>query len=362
MGIDWGNPITRGLCFAWSGANPKFEAVSGIQPNTDNTTKVATEKGIASKSSLSQVNTEWAKQFVTTSDGAGTGDFTFVAFANPSAGAGVQHILAQKNDAGGSPFAQTALCANSTASGVSSAGEFALLTFNSTASGVSAVGAVDGKWHLWVGVRRGTSHEIYKDGILLASASATAKNISQASRYTAIGSRGNGTTESFDKNVAMAAGFNRALLPNEISNLNPWKIFAPVSRAIWVPTSSAVVSITRPTSDVTTTGWTGNPDNTTLFNNIDESTASDTDYITSPTIGTSESITFGMSSLAAGTWDVRYRANFVGSSAQVRIHLLDGSNVSQGVSSWQTVTSTFADYTASVTTTGAAVRVKIEVQ
>lgn len=124
-----------------------------------------------------------------------------------------------------------------------------------------------------------------------------------------------------------------------------------------------VSSIFRPTSDVTTTGWTGSPDNTNKYANIDETPASNTDYITSPTIAGGENIIFGLSgSLAAGTWDVRYRANFVGSSAQVRISLLDGSSVSQGVSSWQTVTSTYADYTASVTTTGAANRVKIEVQ
>ena len=128
-------------------------------------------------------------------------------------------------------------------------------------------------------------------------------------------------------------------------------------------TYGVVSSISRPTADVTTSGWTGNPDNVTLFNNLDETTASDTDYITSPTITGGENAIFTITpTLAAGTWDVRFRAQFVGSSAQVRITLLDGSNVSQGVSSWQTVTSTFALYTASVTTTGSAVRVKIEVQ
>lgn len=124
-----------------------------------------------------------------------------------------------------------------------------------------------------------------------------------------------------------------------------------------------VSSTIRPSSDVTTTGWTGVSDNTNKFANIDETTASDTDYITSPSISGGEYIIFGLSgSLAAGSWDIRYRANFVGSSADVRITLLDGSNVSQGTSGWQTVTSTFADYTATVTTTGAATRVKIEVQ
>jgi hypothetical protein len=126
---------------------------------------------------------------------------------------------------------------------------------------------------------------------------------------------------------------------------------------------SVVVSIYRPSSDVTTTGWTGTPDNVTLFTNIDETTASGTGYITSPSISGGEFAIFGLSgSLAAGTWDVRYWADFVGSSAQVRITLLDGSNVSQGASGWQTVTSTVANYTATVTTTGAATRVKIEVQ
>lgn len=128
-------------------------------------------------------------------------------------------------------------------------------------------------------------------------------------------------------------------------------------RAAWA------VAIARPSADVTTTGWTGNPDNTNKFNNLDEVTASDTDYITSPAISGGENITFALApALPLGTWDVRYRAQFAGTSAQVRIHLLDGSNVAQGVSSWQTVTSSFATYTASVTTTGTAVRVRIEVQ
>lgn len=158
--------------------------------------------------------------------------------------------------------------------------------------------------------------------------------------------------------VAMIAVSQGASLRGALTN--PWQLFQSANRSLFAP---SVVSISRPTADVTTSGWTGNPDNVTLYTNIDESAASDTDYITSPTISGGESIIFGITpSLAAGTWDVRYRANFVGASAQVRITLLDGSNVSQGVSGWQTVTSTYALYTASVTTTGAAVRVKIEVQ
>ena len=128
-------------------------------------------------------------------------------------------------------------------------------------------------------------------------------------------------------------------------------------------TYGVVSSISRPTADVTTSGWTGNPDNVTLFNNIDETVASDTDYIESPAISGGENAIFGFApSVAVGTWDVTFHARFTGASAQARIHLLDGSNVSQGVSAWQTVTSSFVPYVASVTTTGTASRVKIEVQ
>lgn len=236
------NQIYSGLAFAWFGSNPKYEVVTGSRVTTDNTTKVATAKGIGTLSAIGQVNTEWAKQFITTSNGAGTGDFTLVALANPSSGSTPQHIFAQKNDAGGSPFAQCALIANAGNNGLGSSGNFSFLTYNTVSSGVASAGgtAVDGNWHLWAAVRRGTSHELYRDGILIASSSLTVRSISQASRYTAIGSRGNGTTEGYSRNVSMAAGFNRALLPSEIATIsaNPWQVFAPVQRSIWEPVAA----------------------------------------------------------------------------------------------------------------------------
>jgi hypothetical protein len=159
--------------------------------------------------------------------------------------------------------------------------------------------------------------------------------------------------------------FDGYLTPQEHVLLvaNPWQIFAPIARPIFVGTSVTVVSISRPSSDVLTSGWTGVPDNVNLYNNIDESVASDTDFILSPYITGGENTIIGFTpSVSAGTWDVRYRADYLSASSQVRIHLLDNSNVVQGSSSWQTVTGTPILYTASVTTTGTATRVKIEVQ
>ena len=159
--------------------------------------------------------------------------------------------------------------------------------------------------------------------------------------------------------------WNRRLTDAEVATAlqNPDAIFPDGIVNGIVPTASAVVSISRPTSDVTTSGWTGNPDNVTLFTNINETVPSNTEFIESPNITGGEFTTFNfLPTRPAGTWDVTFHARFTGASAQTRIHLLDGSNVSQGVSAWQTVTSSFVPYVASVTTTGTSSRVKIEVQ
>jgi hypothetical protein len=145
---------------------------------------------------------------------------------------------------------------------------------------------------------------------------------------------------------------------------NYWQIFESNERPIFIPNASVVVSISRPSADVSTTGWTGTPNNTTLFANINESVASDSEYITSPVItGSGDPCVYDITpTLAAGNWDIRFRAWFIGSSAQARLLLLDSSNAVQGTSAWQTVTSTVVPYTAQLTTTGAASRVRIEVQ
>ena len=123
-------------------------------------------------------------------------------------------------------------------------------------------------------------------------------------------------------------------------------------------------SISRPSSDITVTDWTGDPDNTNLYNNIDEVSASDTDYIISPSLGGSPGpAIFGLNeSLAAGTYTVRARARRTGASGEIRALLLDSSGTTVGTGSWQPVTGTFDTYALTVTTSGTAARVRIEVK
>ena len=127
----------------------------------------------------------------------------------------------------------------------------------------------------------------------------------------------------------------------------------------------AVTQPSRPTTDITVAGWTGSPDNVNLYANIDESTASDADYVLSPSLSSSPGpAIFGLSpsSLATGNYTVNLRARRTGSVGQLRALLVDSSGTTVGTSSWQTLTTTYTTYNLSITTTGTAARLRFEVQ
>ena len=244
--INRGQQYANKIAFVWSGAFPLVEQITSNRPTTDNTVKIAASVGKVVSSSAGQVNLEWNRQFITTSTGDGLGDYTISVYANPaSSGSAVEHVFAQKNDAGGSPFSQTGLLAHADSGASFSSGSFSFFTFNGSASsGVAAAGACDGAYHVWTGIRRGSVHELYKDGVLIASSSLTIRGITQAaSRYTAIGSRGNGDAESYTQKAVLALGWDRALNPTE-TKINPWQIFlAPTRRSAGFSTSAISAAV-----------------------------------------------------------------------------------------------------------------------
>lgn len=157
--------------------------------------------------------------------------------------------------------------------------------------------------------------------------------------------------------------WNRDLSDAELATLtqNPWQLFSPATSV----KQSIFIVIFRPSSDVTVTGWTGSPDNVNLYANIDEPSASDTDYVLSPSVSSSPGpAIFGLSpsSLAAGNYTVNLRARRTGAAGQVRALLVDGSGTTVGTSSWQTLTTTYTTYNLEITTTGTAARLRFEVQ
>lgn len=124
------------------------------------------------------------------------------------------------------------------------------------------------------------------------------------------------------------------------------------------------INISRPSSDITTTGWTGDPNNTTLYANVDEVTPVDFDLVVSPRLTASPGpVVFGVSpTQPAGTLTVRVRARYDNASGQIRAVLQDSSGVTVGTSSWQVLTATPTTYNLNVTTTGTAARARLEVQ
>lgn len=129
---------------------------------------------------------------------------------------------------------------------------------------------------------------------------------------------------------------------------------------IFIASSTDIYTI----ADGVKTGWTGSPDNTNLYTNIDETISSDTDYVESPPINGSqgpyeETLS---ASMPAGSWEVDFTAKYTISAAQVKITLLDSVGTSVGDTGWISVASTFTGYTPTITSTGTATTVRIEVQ
>jgi hypothetical protein len=168
-------------------------------------------------------------------------------------------------------------------------------------------------------------------------------------------------TRCWDGWIGPVMQWGRVLSAAEVYQItqNPWQILQPQRRQLFAVVSDVIV---RPSSDVTTTGWTAYPD-PPLYAKIDEVTPDDNDYITSPDLNSTPGPYIGgIAPIDAGVYDVRFRARRTLGSGQARVSLLDSSNVVQGTSGWITLTESFAKYTASVTTTGTATRVRIEVQ
>jgi hypothetical protein len=118
-----------------------------------------------------------------------------------------------------------------------------------------------------------------------------------------------------------------------------------------------------PESDVEVTGWTPST-GVDVYAVLDEPGAPDDgDYATAQA-DSNPALTLG------GTWTVppgtthrvRVRTAVTEGAHQVRALLLNGSNVEQGASAWTDIDATVTTHLLTVTTTGDAVRCKVETQ
>lgn len=129
-----------------------------------------------------------------------------------------------------------------------------------------------------------------------------------------------------------------------------------------VLTVRSTTTVARPSADVSATGWTASS-GSDLFAMIDESSASDADYITSPTItGSTAPATFTLAyPLNTGSWTLSVRAKTSTGTATLRLYLLNDANTVVGTSGDQTITSSFTTYQLAVTSSGPATRARVEI-
>lgn len=175
---------------------------------------------------------------IVTSDGAGTGDFTFGIFANPIAEAVISEGLSQTVN-NGNPRADLVFNANASLGAAS--GSFTFIA-GAASSTVAIANVIDGRMHGFFARRRGTEISVWVDGVLRASTSLAILDVYTAGTSDfAIGTRGGDTA--FPVNAATdiiaAYGWNRALSAAEMRMLarDPFCMFRPQAewRGVWTP-------------------------------------------------------------------------------------------------------------------------------
>lgn len=171
-----------------------------------------------------------------TSNGAYTGDFTIITLANPKAEARQSAAFSQTS---GGTATRVFILPNSG----SVSGQLGFYT-DTGGSAVSChvLGLVDGKYHVFGGRRRGTTLELFSDGIVRGSATGAVQTIGGTTAGIAIGNRAEDTaSDRIDPacNVVLVAAWNRALNNAEMLLLarDPFCMFRPSAewRGVWTP-------------------------------------------------------------------------------------------------------------------------------
>ena len=182
---------------------------------------------------------------VTTSDGAGGGDFTVIMLANPRSEARIACGLSQRLASGNLNQFQLSFNYNSTPD--ISAGSLFFGTYNAAWSTVAAAGMVDGNYHVFGGVRRSGTMTLWRDGVSVATGSPTLHNIYSASADFSIGgvAHDTGFGMSPGDSVVFVAAWNRALTNFEmlLLGIDPFIMFRPAPRRKIINTVAAGTAV-----------------------------------------------------------------------------------------------------------------------
>lgn len=246
--VDWSHPLAEALAFLWipSGeiiARPAFttQLCGPVQSSVGPAVNFTATSGYVNYAGFSAV---------TTSDGAGGGDFTVAAAAYlPASLTGANYFFSQRKSA--APINQWGLNVGRDYLNSSSAGTVSFSTYSGTFQGAStAASTSDGLYHVWAGTRTSGVCKIYRDGTDLTSTSASSTQIVYASgQDTTIGDlaqnlniSGIGGHTAPGSYIPFAFAWNRALTQGEATwfSAEPFSMVQPIRR--FFPVVNSVVS------------------------------------------------------------------------------------------------------------------------
>lgn len=171
-----------------------------------------------------------------------TGDFSVLVLASNPAEALSGNFLTNHGGNGQWRF-QTNYLANGTSGGAVSSGALSFMTYGDAAfMSVGSAGMVDGTPHAYLFVRRGTTHELWRDGALITTQTGTARNVTGSKtvgpamywHLNGLDTFTGGGVYSGNSRLYMSAAWRRAV-DGRVS-ADPWSTFAP--RRVWVPVSA----------------------------------------------------------------------------------------------------------------------------
>jgi len=244
----------KGIAFAWipsGGPNNLIGGASGTYGASGLIVPTRMGNALTGNGSVNPLG--WTDaQALTTSDGAGTGDFAALCLAAFPSSAAPRMMFNQRRNAAGFPqfaFGHGFNPTNPDNTGSFANGDFTAYTYQTAYSFTPAIAnGCDGNWHLY-GARRvvaGGSATLYANvdnTSTNVSGASVIDNIYSSASDTAIGYRGEATTCRMASGdyIALCVAWNRFLSDDEWAQLvqNPWQLFEPVPTRIWVDAPAA---------------------------------------------------------------------------------------------------------------------------
>lgn len=233
--VDRSNPLTRGIAFAINpGAGGVSDVIGRRSPVLNGVSRVAGNRGVGYiAASNASVGAQFAGSPMSTSDGAGTGEFTYLVIAAPVASGAREFFVCSQNGAQefyfGANFSSPGLAAN--------AGYVSAETNSGGASGVAVAGVADGKPHAFAYTRGefaggAATGRLYVDGVLRGTNTAVSLAQMWASNSSDYIGGYAGAGWGVSGNVYLVLGWNRALSADEIAEVsaNPWQLFQAPQR------------------------------------------------------------------------------------------------------------------------------------